>query len=116
MTTRWIRKSCLRFASGLEHFAENQPLTEKTMPFDPTLPANNSPVSSAELRGQFTSLQTAINDRVTAADLGTATQELAMRPLAVDALSLTVSDPPTQAEVQSIADKLNELIGALKAH
>jgi len=29
----------------------------------------------------------------------------------VDALSLTVSDPPTQAEVQSIANKLDEIIG-----
>ena len=29
----------------------------------------------------------------------------------VDALSLTVSNPPTQAEVQSIATKLDEIIG-----
>ena len=29
-------------------------------------------------------------------------------------LGLTVSDPPTQAEVQQIADKLDELINALR--
>ena len=29
-------------------------------------------------------------------------------------LSLTVSDPPTQSEVQSIATKLDELIAALR--
>ena len=29
-------------------------------------------------------------------------------------LGLTVSDPPTQAEMQTIADKLDELIGALR--
>ena len=34
-----------------------------------------------------------------------------LRVQKVDALSLTVSNPPTQAEVQSIADKLDEIIG-----
>ena len=29
-------------------------------------------------------------------------------------LGLTVSDPPTQAEMQTIADKLDELVGALR--
>ncbi len=33
---------------------------------------------------------------------------------AVDFLSLTVSDPPTESEVQSIVDKVNEVIGALR--
>ena len=32
----------------------------------------------------------------------------------IDLLGLTVSDPPTQAEMQTIADKLDELIGALR--
>ena len=30
-------------------------------------------------------------------------------------LGLTVSDPPTQADVQAIADKLDELINTLSA-
>jgi len=33
---------------------------------------------------------------------------------AVNLLALTVSDPPTQAEVQALADKLDELISALR--
>jgi hypothetical protein len=33
---------------------------------------------------------------------------------AVALLGLTVSDPPTQAEVQSVANKLDELIAALR--
>lgn len=33
---------------------------------------------------------------------------------AVTALNLTVSNPPTQAEVQALADKLDELIAALR--
>ena len=32
----------------------------------------------------------------------------------VSTLGLAVSDPPTQAEVQQIADKLDELINALR--
>jgi hypothetical protein len=33
---------------------------------------------------------------------------------AVALLNLTVSDPPTQSEMQSIANKMDELIGALR--
>jgi hypothetical protein len=32
----------------------------------------------------------------------------------VDTLGMTVSDPPTQSEMPQIADKLDELIHALK--
>ena len=32
----------------------------------------------------------------------------------VNLMNLTVSEPPTQGEVQSIADKLDELIQALR--
>jgi hypothetical protein len=32
----------------------------------------------------------------------------------VDTLGLAVSDPPTQSEMQQIADKLDELINALR--
>lgn len=34
---------------------------------------------------------------------------------AVDNLNLTVSNPPTQAEVQQIADKVDELLEALRS-
>ncbi len=60
---------------------------------DPSLPADNAPILSAELRGQFQ----AIADRFA-------------RPATVSLLELTVSNPPTQAEVQAIADKIDELI------
>jgi hypothetical protein len=32
----------------------------------------------------------------------------------VQLLGLTVSDPPTQSELQAVANKLNELIAALR--
>ncbi|MBM3860202.1 MAG: hypothetical protein FJ395_11200 [Verrucomicrobia bacterium] len=38
----------------------------------------------------------------------------ANNPGAVDTLDISVSDPPTQSEVQDILNKLNELINALK--
>ena|ERR1051326_5865429 len=98
------------------------------MPFDPTLPANNSPVSSAELRGQLTALNDAIADASSLAaenlsnalvDVNTtidnqvATQTAGnINGFAVP--NLTISDPPTQAEVQQIADILHDLVVALQ--
>ena len=38
----------------------------------------------------------------------------ANNPLAVDGLGMVVNNPPTQVEVQTIADKLDELIAVLK--
>ena len=122
--------------------------------FDPTKPANGSPNSSAEMRGQLTALK-ALIDAVPAGPAGPAgpvgpvgpaggdgppgapgaegnggpqgpmgevsQQDLvnermnhAQNPTGVPDLSLTVSDPPTMAEVQAILTKLNELMGALR--
>lgn len=36
-----------------------------------------------------------------------------LRSMKVSKLNMTVSNPPTQAEVQAIADKLDELIGKI---
>jgi len=69
---------------------------------DPTLPADNSPLVSGEMRGQFQ----AILDRFD----GINSKLFGVAPLGV-----TVSNPPTQAEVQSIADKLDELITMLQS-
>jgi hypothetical protein len=69
---------------------------------DPTLPADNSPLVSGEMRGQFQAIQNSFDD--------TRARLIATLPL-----GLTVSNPPTQAEVQAIADKLDELIAALSA-
>lgn len=37
------------------------------------------------------------------------------KPLSIALLALTVSNPPTQAQVQAVADKLDEVIAALQA-
>jgi hypothetical protein len=72
------------------------------MPFDPTKPVNNSPLSSAEMREQLGSLFTFI------------TTDTARNPLAIAPLAFGISDPPTQVEVQAIYDKVNEILDALK--
>lgn len=89
------------------------------MPFDPALPITNSPVASAELRGQFIGLKDLIDDRPTFDDQLGAIQDAISTDTSGNAssiadLSLTVSNPPTQAQVQAIVDKLNELLHALK--
>jgi hypothetical protein len=75
------------------------------MPFDPSLPLDHSPIVAAELRTQLTGL----SEEIDALQDGTATN-----PSAVDLLSLTISNPPTTAQVQAIADKLDELIATLR--
>ena len=69
---------------------------------DPTLPTVNASVISGELRGQFQTISGMFDD-------------LRGRLLSLTALGLTVSNPPTQADVQAIADKLDELINTLSA-
>ena len=64
---------------------------------DPSLPADNAPVISGELRGQFQAIQDRFDNAAQ-----------------VQALAMVVSDPPTQAERQTIADKLDELINRVQ--
>jgi hypothetical protein len=64
---------------------------------DPSKPAGHAPIVSAELRNEFQAIQERFDN------LG-----------GVDLLGLLVSDPPTRAEIQLIADKLDEVIVALE--
>jgi len=84
------------------------------MPFDPTKPANNSPNSSAEMRVRLASLNADIQTRATLAQLAAEIGGTSANSAGVGPLGMAVSDPPTQAEVQTIADKRDELINALR--
>ena len=100
------------------------------MAFNPLLPVNGSQIVAAELRSQFTGLKDEIDtlagDSVTQAQhandlintensaVNTALPLTSANTNAVTFLTLVVSDPPTQSEVQSIASKLDELINALR--
>ncbi len=84
------------------------------MPFDPAKPANNAALNSAELRGQLTSLNDDIQTRATSDDLAAQIAGTSANSNGAGSLGLAISDPPTQGEVQAIADKLDELINALR--
>jgi hypothetical protein len=85
------------------------------MPFDPTLPVDHSQIVAAELRDQFNGLNDLITNSPSFDDVNNIiTAQAAGNCNTVAALNLTVSNPPTQAQVQAIVTKLNELIAKLK--
>jgi hypothetical protein len=51
---------------------------------------------------------------VTSSDLGTAIGGTSANTNTVSQLGMTVSDPPTQSDLQAVANKLDELIAALR--
>ena len=77
------------------------------MAFDPTLPVNNSLISSAELRNQFNGLQDQI------IGLQDEVDDTPRNTNGVAQLALTISNPPTKAEVEAIRDKINEMLAAM---
>ena len=84
------------------------------MPYNPSLPADASLIVAGELRDQFGGLQTNIQAKAFEDDCVGRLMMSAVNPTAVSGLGMVVSDPPTQAEVQAIADKLDELLAVLK--
>ena len=89
------------------------------MPFDPTLPANNSPIVSAELRNQFNGLKTLMDAKPSSADMNAAINNAIQQNASANSNSVAAfdgefSDPPTVAEMQALAGKLNELINQLR--
>lgn len=99
------------------------------MSYDATLPADHSKIVAAELRGQLNALKD-LNDTEAGqiADLYNTCGQLVTAPAmdqailagsagncdAVTLLNLVVSSPPTQGEMQAIANKLDELIRSLQ--
>jgi len=109
------------------------------MPFDPTKPATNSAIVSAELRAQLNGLKDLIDaipagpqgpagpagpqgpqgiqgpaGPVTFTDLTLAIDGTSNNSNNVATLGLSVSDPPTQGEVATLVAKIDELINALR--
>ena len=84
------------------------------MAFDPTLPAAHTPMASSTLRAQFNGLAALLAARAWEDDCVNRQLACAINPAAVESLMLTVSDPPTQYEMQAVLDKLNEVLMALK--
>lgn len=92
------------------------------MPYDPTKPADGSLADAAELRAQFAAmkalidaLQAQVNALPTMGDVNAAITANSAGPCpGFPFLNLVASDPPTQAEVQAIADRFDELVTPLK--
>ena len=84
------------------------------MPFDPAFPPADAELISAEFREQFNGLQTNIQAKAYEEDCVGRLAMTAVNPTAVEGMGMVVSDPPTQAEVQAISNKLDELLAVLK--
>ena len=100
------------------------------MPFDPNLPQELTEIDAAQMRSQLNALKALIDAlsshvddvvngyNTTLIDIeqkeATDFADTSRNSNAVSTLGLVVSDPPTQAQVQSLADKVDELILALR--
>jgi hypothetical protein len=90
------------------------------MAYDPTKPANNSPVVSAELRSQFAGLKTLIDAQSAqiatlqsqVAQLQTAVAGKASKPTAGE-FDPGFSDPMTAAQLMTVQSFLNDLVQQL---
>lgn len=79
------------------------------MAFNSTLPVDHSPIVAAELRAQFNGL----NDLLTAQQNRWAA--LATQLADITPLNMTISDPPTVNEVQSLVNQMDAILTAIKA-
>lgn len=79
------------------------------MPFDPSKPANNAPLSSAEMRSQLTGLNDNIQAVVNAAFSNTSANSNG-----VSTLGMGADGSYNQSQMQDLINKVDELINALR--
>jgi len=88
------------------------------MPFDPTKPATNSPLASAEMRAQLNSLNADIQQRTTPGDVATAIANAiagtSNNSNGVATLNQGASSGYDPSQMQQVLDKIDELINALR--
>ena len=65
------------------------------MPYNPNEPADNSPLSSAEMRGQLTALNADTQTRARQTDVDAAIAGTSSNTNGVGTLGIVMSDPPT---------------------
>ena len=90
------------------------------MPFDPTLPADNTEIDAPDLRAQFNALHDLIAAQT--AQLTTQAARLAALEAALagtaqnpnlGTLNLFLDDPPTRQQAQAMLDQLNTLLNQI---
>ena len=105
---------------GVEKGSSRRCLNSPAMPFDPTKPAPGDDLDAVLIRNQFNELKALIDAQ--AAQIASLQAQLnadiagtSDNSNSVGNLSLTINNnPPQQFEVQPIADKVDELINALR--
>jgi uncharacterized protein YigA (DUF484 family) len=84
------------------------------MPYDPSLPANNSPLSSSVMRGQLTALNDDIQTRALSSQLAILLAQTSANSDSVAQLGQLASGSYDQNQMQDVLNKLDELINALR--
>ena len=84
------------------------------MPFDPSKPADHSPLASAEMRSQLTALNADIQQRATQVGLANAIATTSSNSNGVATLNQGASGGYDQSQMQQVLDKIDELINALR--
>jgi hypothetical protein len=88
------------------------------MPFNPTLPATNSPLASAEMRAQLTALNTDIQTRALQSTVNSAIASVISGSSAntngVGTLGISADGSYDPSQFQQVIDKLDELISAAR--
>ena len=81
------------------------------MPFDINWPPDHAELDGAPFRNQFNGLKDMVDAVPTSPEMASVIADnSASNVNGVMPLNLTISDPPTRAEVQAVVDKMNELI------
>ena len=98
------------------------------MPFDPTKPVEDSPLDAAEMRGQLNALKGLTDDLAAQANSFQAeldglpsnggmidwlTDNSALNVDGIQPLSITISDPPTKAQLEAVVAYVNQLVAGL---
>jgi hypothetical protein len=84
------------------------------MPFDPSFPPTNAPLISAQFRDQFNGLQNNIQAKAGEDDCVARFNARAPKPTAVDGLGMVANPSYDPAQLQQLADKVDELLAVLK--
>ena len=84
------------------------------MPFDPTIPQENTPIDAAPMREQFNSLKALVDACATSVDLANAVQGTSANSNGVGSIAMNVDPDYNQNQLQMVVNKLEELISALR--
>ena len=82
--------------------------------FDPSKPADHTPLASAEMRSQLTSLNADIQQRASLGDLNNAISGTSSNSNGVSTLNQIANGGYDQSQMQQVLDKIDELINSLR--